>query len=173
MNKGNDNSSRARKTPSKSFSQFLKESDIKPLVFLGKCWQFFGPKCVIAFLVGILSIWLYCLAYPLPGYNLFYKNGIEPKEIILYGNVKIKEEEGGLEPFKNEFQVGVLSGRRHGPFNDTEEADGSFSVEVPHLKKYNIVVWNENFTNFRYFGDKDIQKVDNKYLFKNDLIMFD
>lgn len=54
MNKGNDNSYRARKTPSKSFSQFLKESGIKPLVFLGKCMQFFGTKTIIAFGLGII-----------------------------------------------------------------------------------------------------------------------
>jgi len=174
MNKSNDNSSRARRTPSKSFSQFLKESDIKPLVFFGKCLQFFGPKTVIVFFLGALLIWALALYFPLPLYNILSKqNGIVQNEILLHGNIKIKKEEGGLEPFKNEFQIGVLSGSRRGPFNDTEEADGSFSVEVPHLKKYNIVIWDEEFSNFRYFGDKGIQKVDGKYCFQHDLEISD
>ena len=172
MNKGNDNSSRSRKNFLKSLLQILIESDIPYVPTIGKCIQLFGIYAIV-FLIGLFSLWVFVLFRPLPGYNLFYKKGIEPKEIILYGNVKIKEEEGGLEPFKNEFQVGVLSGRRQGPFNDTEEADGSFSLEVHLLKKYNIVVWDEQFSNFRYFGDKDVQRVDGKYEFQHDLIIFD
>ena len=76
MNKGNNNSSRSRKTPSKSFSQFLKESDIKPLVFLGKCMQFFGTKTVIAFILGIIlaTICLYAgNYYRIPFINKLFK----------------------------------------------------------------------------------------------------
>ena len=54
MNKGNDNSSRARKTRSKLFLKFLKESGIKTLVFLGKCMQFYGIKTVFVFILGML-----------------------------------------------------------------------------------------------------------------------
>ncbi len=54
MNKGNDNSSRARKTRSKLFLKFLKESGIKTLVFLGKCMQHFGIKTVFVFILGML-----------------------------------------------------------------------------------------------------------------------
>lgn len=174
MNKGNDNSSRARKTPSKSFSQLLIESDIKPLVFIGRCIRFFGIKYVIVFFLGALFIWVLALFYPLPGYTIFYRqNGIKQNDILLHGNVKIKKEEGGLEPFKNEFLLGVLLGSRRGPFNDIEKADGSFSVEVPLLKKYNIVVWDEEFSNFKYFGDRDVKKVDGKYCFQHDLEISD
>jgi len=76
MNKGNNNSSRSRKTPSKSFSQFLKESDIKPLVFIGKCMQFFGTKTVIAFILGIIlaTICLYAgNYYRIPFINKLFK----------------------------------------------------------------------------------------------------
>jgi len=173
MNKGNDNSSRSRKNLLKSFLQILIESDIPYVPTIGKCIQLFGIY-VIVFLLGLFSLWAVALYFPLPLYNILSQpKEITPKEIILWGNVKTKEEEGGLEPFKNEFQLGVLSGRRHGPFNDTEEADGSFSVEVPHLKKYNIVIWDEQFSNFRYFGDKSIQNVDGKYEFKHNLVIFD
>jgi len=168
MNKDNDNSSRAKKNLLDAFFQILIESKIPYLPTIVKCIQLFPKKYVIVFLIGVLSIWLYSLVFPLPLYNILSKqNGI-----LLYGNVKIKEEEGVIKPFKNEFQVGVLSGRRQGPFNDTEEADGSFSLEVPLLKKYNIVVWDEQFSNFRYFGDKDVQRVDGKYEFQHDLIIF-
>ena len=265
MNKGNDNSSRARKTPSKSFSQFLKESDIKPLVFLGKCWQFFGPKCVIVFFLGVIIVTIYLYVFAinnnrLPLINKFevtnhapvlsgvpttteYRNARETltfvatatdeddnlkdapyslkdpdgsgmiidsksgivdwtmksggtykitviakdeydatdyknftvtdqKEITIRGCVKTKVGEES-KPFINPFEIGVLLGTRRGPFNDTEEADGSFSLEVPFSKKYNIVIWDEGFSNFRYFGDKDVQRVDGKYFFQHALVIFD
>lgn len=267
MNKGNDNSSRARKTPSKSFTQFLKESDIKPLVFLGKCMKFFGPKCVIVFFLGVIlaSIILYVGNQTrIPFINKFFKvtvtnhapvlNGVptttvclnagekltftatardddknlkefpyslkdpdgsgmtidaktgkvdwpmvsdggtyeitviakdkydatdyktftvtDQKIIILRGYVKTKVGEES-KPFINPFEIGVLLGTRRGPFNDTEEADGSFSLEVPFSKKYNIVIWDEEFSNFRYFGDKDVQRVDGKYFFRHALVIFD
>ena len=267
MNKDNDNSSKSRKNPSKPpFSQFLRESGIKALAFLGKCMQFFGIKTVFVFLLGVIiaTIILYVgnqnrilfinkfftvtvtnqapvlshvptttvyknvkdkltfiatatdednnlkdLPFSLKdpdgsGMTIDAKTGIvdwtmlrpgtyeitvivkdkydatdyktftvtDQKMIILKGYVKTKVGEES-KPFINPFEIGVLLGSRRGPFNDTEEADGSFSVEVPHLKKYNIVIWDEEFSNFRYFGDKGVQKVDDKYFFKHNLVIFD
>ena len=96
----------------------------------------------------------------------------DQKIIILGGYVKTKVGEES-KPFINPFEIGVLLGTRRGPFNDTEEADGSFSLEVPFSKKYNIVIWDEGFSNFRYFGDKDVQRVDGKYFFQHALVIFD
>jgi len=77
MNKGTDNSSRTRKNPSKPpIIQFLKESGIKTLVFLGKCMQFFGIKTVFVFILGIIlaTIFLYVgNHYRIPLINKFFK----------------------------------------------------------------------------------------------------
>jgi len=266
MNKGNDNSSRARKTRSKLFLKFLKGSGIKTLVFLGKCMQFYGIKTVFVFILGMLFasiLYVYAGNYlnrvPIinklikvtnhapvlsgvpttteyrnaretltfvatatdednnlkespfslkdpdgSGMTIDAKTGIvdwtmvsdgtyeitviakdkydatdyktftvtDQKKITLGGYVKTKVGEES-KPFINPFEIGVLLGTRRGPFNDTEEADGSFSLEVPFSKKYNIVIWDEGFSNFRYFGDKDVQRVDGKYFFQHALVIFD
>jgi hypothetical protein len=268
MNKDNDNSSKSRKNPSKLPTiQFLKESGIKYLVFLGKCIQYYGIKTVFVFILGVIlaTIFLYVGNQTrVPFINKFFKvtvtnqapvlSGVpttteyryvggeklmffaeahdddknlkdtpyslidhdgsgmiidsksgkvewsmdfsgtykitviakdkfdaidyqtftvtDQKEITIRGCVKTKVGEES-KPFINPFEIGVLLGTRRGPFNDTEEADGSFSLEVPFSKKYNIVIWDEEFSNFRYFGDKGVQRVDGKYFFRHALVIFD
>jgi len=171
MNKSNDNSSKSRKNPSKPpFSQFLRESGIKTLEFLGKCMQYWGVKPALIFLFGAVFMWALALFYPLPGYNVFSEqNGIEQNDILIHGNVKI-EKEGGLEDYEESFLIGVFVGDLHGPLNDNVQADGSFSVEVPFKRKYNIVIWDSKFSHFiKYFGDRTVRKIDNDYCFYPDL----
>jgi hypothetical protein len=171
MNKGNDNSSKSRKNPSKPpFSQFLKESGIKNLEFLGKCMQYWGVKPALIFIFGAVFIWALALFFPLPGYNVFSEqNGNKQKDILIHGNVKI-EKEGGLEDYEEPFLIGVFVGDLHGPLNDNVQADGSFSVEVPFKRKYNIVIWDSKFSHFiKYFGDRTVKQIDNDYCFYPDL----
>lgn len=168
MNKSNDNSSRSRKNLLKSFLQILIESDIPYVPTIGKCIQLFG-KYAIVFLLGIIFLWAVALRFPLPLYNILYKSEIKPKEILIHGNVKI-EKEGGLEDYEESFLIGVFVGDLHGPLNNNVQADGSFSVEVPFKRKYNIVIWDSKFSNFiKYFGDRTVKKIDNDYCFYPDL----
>jgi len=52
--------------PKKSFSQYLIDTEIFPFPLLGKSIQYFGPKEVIAFLLGAAAVYAYSFYKPLP-----------------------------------------------------------------------------------------------------------
>lgn len=111
----------------KSFVQYLIESEIRPLIFIGKTMQYFGTKVVVSFVFGVLILYGYALFKPLP-----YATS-HAKTILLHGKV-INGEEKPL----TDFVIGVLESK-HGPI---KREDGSFSIEVPLKSKYSFIIWD-------------------------------
>jgi hypothetical protein len=174
MNKGNDNSSRARKTPSKSFSQFLKESDIKPLVFLGKCWQFFGPKCVIVFFLGVIIVTIYLYVFAinnnrLPLINKFEVTNHAPvlsgvPTTTVYLNVEEKlifvakahDDDKNLKEFpfslKDHDGSGMIIDSKSGIVDWTMKSGGTYKITVIAKDEYDAT----DYKNFTVTDQKDI-----------------
>lgn len=178
MNKDNDNSSRARKTPSKSFSQILIESDIPFAPTIGKFLQLFvtkyGRRTVFIFIFGFLFALI-----PIYGYTLIFEhlpfiknhfpvNGVT-NDILLHGNVRIQKIGRSAETFKNEFEV--VLGTAKGPFNTKEISDGSFKIIVPLLQEYSIVVMCDK--NYKYFGNRVVAEINGTYSLLDTLILHD
>jgi len=111
-------------TKRKSFSTFLIESDFKPLVFAGRCMQYFGVGTVIGVFVGAVFVYGYANFRPLPLIVL-------PKP-----------------PIEEQFEIGVLANAYRGPF---QAPDGSFSIQVPEAEKgqYLITLWNAGYQKFK------------------------
>lgn len=82
-----DSTGASKDSSKKSFAQFLAESDIQPIAFLGKCMQFFGMKATISFFLGAASFYGYGLFKHIPGINP------KEKEIELSGMVQTLDGE--------------------------------------------------------------------------------
>lgn len=128
----------------KPLANFLLETDIKPLVFLGQCVQYFGLAAVAAFLLGAVSVYGYaCLIKPLPFAKTTEASAAIPvtqpaqsKMVKLHGVVR--DSEG--KPVKEAFSVGVLA-KQLGP---VQNSDGSFALEVPQRDSYDVALWNSD-----------------------------
>jgi len=174
MNKGNDNSSRARKTPSKSFSQFLKESDIKPLVFLGKCWQFFGPKCVIVFFLGVIIVTIYLYVFAinnnrLPLINKFevtnhapvlsgvpttteYRNARETLTFVATATDEDDNLKDAPYSLKDPDGSGMIIDSKSGIVDWTMKSGGTYKITVIAKDEYDAT----DYKNFTVTDQKDI-----------------
>lgn len=151
MKKNKNNSLKARKGHIKSLPQFLIDSEIKWLVFIGKGMQYFGIRAVIAFFLGGIAIYTYALFKPLP----LIKSIPKQKKIQLHGKVITLDN----KPFEEEFQIGVLLGSPLGPFG---LGDGSFKIDVPYYETYNIIVWDLDYQMFKLYN-LATKQVDGEY----------
>jgi len=66
MQEDTTGANKSSEPPKKPFIQFLIESDIKLLVFIGKSTQYFGKREVICFFLGAITVYIYALFQPLP-----------------------------------------------------------------------------------------------------------
>ena len=141
-------------TKRKSFSTFLIESDFKPLVFAGRCMQYFGVGTVIGVFVGAVFVYGYANFRPLPLIVLPKppietptpaptQPPVQPKTVWLHGVVTNNDK-----PVKEQFEIGVLANAYRGPF---QAPDGSFSIQVPEAEKgqYLITLWNAGYQKFK------------------------
>ena len=136
-----------------SLAGFLIDSDFKPLVFLGRCVQYFGFGTVAGFLVGVACVYGYAFFKPLPyAVSLETESKVQPsptppvpsKTVQLHGWVR----NSAGEPIKEAFTVGVLANQL-GP---VQNADGSFTLEVPRSNSYDVAVWIDAETARFYKG---------------------
>ncbi len=157
-----------------SLRTFLKGSEIKPLVFVGKCMDYFGMGAVVGFLFGATTMYGISLA----GLSPYLKTTLmsqaagsivnitatdkpqipsaptEPKKIDVHGVVKT----AGGKPFDESFQIGVIESV-HGPFS---KEDASFDLEVPYKNRYQLVVWTLNYGAFR-MNALNLDQINEKY----------
>jgi len=139
-----------------SLAQYLIETGIKPLVFVGKSMAYFGVAPVVGFLLGIAITYGYALFNPLPYTIQATKK--QPK-ISLQGKVLTCEN----QPLKL-FEVGVLESL-HGPFQE-----GIFNIDVPYKDKYDLVVWREKGDwVYRHYGGVNLVQAKGEYKLGFDL----
>ena len=130
---------------SRSLTTFLLDSDIKSVVFLGKCVQQFGWGAVIGFCLGAAGVYGYAFtAKSLPLVPFTKEQSKDPpaptpapvvsQRRWLHGDIKSDNED---------IEIGVLA-QRNGPF-----PSGSFSMEVPQGDHYQVVLWNPGYRSFR------------------------
>jgi len=127
----------------KSFADFLIDTNIWPLVLIGKGVKTFGWSMVLAFMVGSLSVYGYAGATgTLPLFNLIRPAppvppaptpNPGPKMVRLRGVVR----DANLRPVAERFWVGVLANQL-GPVQNPE---GSFVLEVPESSSYDVALW--------------------------------
>lgn len=130
----------------KSLAGFLIGTDVKPLVLVGQCVNFFGLGTVVGFLMGAAIVYGVALFRPLPyakpasspEFRAVLNTALSPaeaKKVRLHGFVT----DGDDRPVKS-FFVAVLASQ-HGPFI---RRNGEFSVEVPLSDKYDIALWSDD-----------------------------
>lgn len=108
-------------------AEFLIDSNVLPLVLVGKGVKCFGWGTVAAFIVGALSVYGYAVAVnPLP----FAKD--HTRTVRLSGIVRDAKQ----KPINENIWAGVLA-KQQGPL-----ADGSFTMEVPESSSYDVALWN-------------------------------
>jgi len=137
-----------------TFTKFMLDSDIKPVIFLGKCVQYFGWGTVGGFLLGVA--FLYGYAFVTKSLPLVTFAGEQAKESrgtvtvptpspvpmrSLRGVVKINDKQ-----LIEDIEIGVLSMRPLGPFQG-----GEFSIQVPESTDdhYQITLWNMGYQRFK------------------------
>jgi hypothetical protein len=138
----------------RSLPTFLKESDIKLLVFVGKCMDFFGTRAVLGFVIGGSMVWGYALFEQLPYAGRFAKNPIAPAvafakapELPKQEKVRIKGTvtTDGTNVVKAPFQVGVVE-VVSGEFT---QGNGSYYLELPKQSTYKVAFWKPNYEDLR------------------------
>src|SRR5262245_21488570 len=149
-----DSTGASKDSSKKSFAQFLAESGIQPIAFLGKCMRFFGMKATISFFLGAASFYGYGLFKHIPGIN------IKEKEIELYGTVQTLDG----EPLDEEFKIGVLEVEKSefGPF---QPKDGTFHVPtlLNQRNQYRVLVLTKGYQILMLCPALDAKEVDGKY----------
>jgi len=162
MDKRNSKAGRDSQHSKKSFAEYLIESDLKLLVFIGKSMKYFGMNVVIGFIAGMVVIYTYALFKPLP-----YTAGVPERgrEVICLQGKVLTLEDSPLDSF----EIGVLESR-HGPIVDKQ---GEFAIKVPHKEKYDILVWTPGYKVFKLYGDQNIiRDAGGGYSLNNDLRAF-
>lgn len=139
---------------SKTITNFLLDSEIKPLVFAGKSLQYFGPGVTIAFFLGILLTYTYALFKPLP-----YISKSPPETVTLTGKVTSEINEKPIQGF----EIFIVE-TKDGPYHD-----GIFSIEVAKKKQYNIVVRDRYSLNYYMFAGYGTDKINDNYNLKREL----
>jgi hypothetical protein len=123
-------------------AEFLIDTNILPLVLIGKGVKSFGWSAVLAFLLGGLSVYGYAVAVkPLPFAKMEMPPPLAPapapahqaKTVRLRGVVR----DANLRPVTERFWVGVLANQL-GPVQNPE---GSFVLEVPESSSYDVALW--------------------------------
>lgn len=133
----------------KPFATFLMESEIRPLVFVGRCMQYFGLGAVIGFLLGAVGVYGY--AFVVKSLPLITFTGEQPVASPtptpgpvtnamrkLHGRIKSNNK-----PISEDIEIGVLL-KRQGPFQS-----GTYSIEVPDADRYQLTFWNAGYRTFR------------------------
>ncbi|HMH42436.1 MAG TPA: hypothetical protein VK557_03055 [Pyrinomonadaceae bacterium] len=130
------------KKQKKTFTQFMLDSDVKPVVFVGKCVQYFGWGAVAGFLLGSVSVYGYALIRPLPYAKAATQPIVQPavttavaqsSPVRLHGYMT----DANNRPFTERFWVAVVA-KQHGPeFN----AQGSYEMEAPQSDCYDVMFW--------------------------------
>lgn len=122
-------------------ADFLIDTNILPLVLIGKGVKCFGWGAVAAFILGGLSVYGYAVVKPLPYPAKHETVLINPapapvpqiKTVRLRGVVR----DANLRPVTERFWVGVLANQL-GPVQNPE---GSFVLEVPESSSYDVALW--------------------------------
>jgi hypothetical protein len=159
------NESSSSAPPKKSFSQYLIDTEIFPLPLLGKSIQYFGPKEVIAFLLGVAAVYAYSFYKPLPLLKppaapsaqtapTVQTAPTEAKMIDLHGSVSTLQN----KPL-TDFQVAVMSNTVF----PVTTSDGTFAIQVPLQEKYSLVVWEPGNPRMKVYGNLDVEMVHNQY----------
>jgi hypothetical protein len=134
---------------SRSLSKFLLDSDIKPVIFIGKCVQQFGWGAVIGFCLGAAGVYGYAFAVKsLPLVTFAKEQSKDAPTATQTPTVAQKRRLHGViksndRPVEEDIEIGVLA-TRQGPFQS-----GVFSIEVPESDRYQITLWNQGYQRFR------------------------
>jgi hypothetical protein len=122
-------------------AEFLIDTNILPLVLIGKGVNCFGWGAVLAFIFGATGVWGYAfVTKTLPLVKLEAPPSINPapvttpqvKMVRLRGLVR----DASLRPVTR-FWVGVLANQR-GPVQSPE---GQFVLDVPESSSYDVALW--------------------------------
>ncbi len=109
------------------FTEFLIDTNIFPLVLIGKGVKSFGWPAVAAFIFGALSVYGYAIVVgPLP-----FALTDHPKTVRLSGVVR----NANSTPVTDRFWVGALANQLVGPI---QSPDGSFVLDVPASDSYTL-----------------------------------
>jgi hypothetical protein len=137
----------SRNSGTKSLVSFLLNTNIAPLVLVGRGVENFGVRTVAGFLLGATMVYGYAFFKPLP-YARQSLGVISPSPVTTtvieppVSNIRlrgvVKDSEG--QPIKEPFMVGVMV-KRFGPLKNI---DGSFAIEVPKSASYDLALWNMN-----------------------------
>ena len=157
------NESSSSAPPKKSFSQYLIDTEIFPLPLLGKSIQYFGPKEVIAFLLGVAAVYAYSFYKPLP----LLKPPVTPSAQTAPTEAKMIDLHGSVSTLQNrpltDFQVAVMSNTVF----PVTTSDGTFAIQVPLQEKYSLVVWEPGNSLMKVYGNLDVALVGNQYKLQN------
>lgn len=143
---------KARPTP----ADFLIDTNIWPLMLIGKGVKCFGWGAVAAFILGGLSVYGYAvMVKPLP----LAKTPIQM--VRLHGVVRDDER----RPVTQKFWVGVLANQQ-GPVQNSE---GSFVLEVPQSSSYDVALWTNPEQPVSFYNRMPVEQDDKGLKFQNPL----
>jgi len=122
-------------------AEFLIDTNILPLVLIGKGVKCFGWGAVLAFIFGAFGVYGYAFATKSLPLVTFATPAPSPaptpvpstKMVRLRGVVR----DADLRPVTERFWVGVLANQL-GPVQNPE---GSFVLEVPESSSYDVALW--------------------------------
>jgi hypothetical protein len=154
------------------FADFLIDTNILPLVLIGKAVKCFGWGVVVAFMLGGLSVYGYAVVVkPLPLAKMEMPLPItpapapvhQPKMVRLRGVVR----DANLRPVTQRFWVGVLANQL-GPVQNPE---GSFVLEVPESSNYDVALWTSQEQPVSFYNRMPVEP-DDKGLKLQDALPF-
>jgi hypothetical protein len=145
ISRSREKNNRTNNRKRRSLSKFLLESDIKPVIFVGKCVQQFGWGAVIGFCLGAAGVYGYAFAAKsLPLVTLAQEQSKNPPTTgqtppanqtrWLHGVIKSNDR-----LVTEDIEIGVLA-TRAGPFQS-----GVFRIQVPESDRYQITLWNQGY----------------------------
>lgn len=129
--------------------QYLKSTEVKPLVFIGKSMEFWGTGIVVAFILGIATVYSWAAFRGAPPYFPAKSSGVEM--VKLTGSVTTLDN----KPLDG-YQIGVID------MQTVNAKDGTFSIRVPLTRKgsYDLVAWVPGYYPVKVWGNQTAHKSD-------------
>lgn len=148
IGRAREKSNRTNNRKSRSLIKFLLDSEVKPVVFVGRCVQQFGWGAVIGFCLGAAGVYGYAFtAKSLPLVTLAKEQSKDAATATQTSAIQKRWLHGvvmsGNRPVTEDIEIGVLA-TRNGPF-----PSGKFSIQVPQSDRYLFTLWNQGVQRFR------------------------
>jgi hypothetical protein len=128
-------------------AEFLIETNILPLVLIGKGVKCFGWAAVLAFIFGAVSLWGYAAVtktVPLVELKASLPTPTPATKMVrLSGIAREVGRDGKLQPITEPFTVAVVAKQQGQPGLDPE---GLFFLEAPVNTNYDVLLWKTKDT---------------------------